>query len=391
MANVVVQILTGAGNWVAPAGILNGSVLVEGWGPAGGGARAGRAGGGGGGAYAAKTVTVVAGTSYPYSVGTGGAARTNNGLGNPGSADTTWGSPVVMRAALGNGGSQTAGSPALGGLASASLGDTVFSGGNAGDIAGTGGSGGGGAATPAGAGSNGATASSIASAGGASGATSGGPANTAGGSNAAGGSGGGGSITSTAAGNGGTPGGGGGGNGNSLGTTGAGADGQIRLTYTLQSNLGVSATLGAVTGAPSLTAPAALAVSATLGPVLGYVPLITRAPAVSVPPYASPSPYQPDWANPNRAIWGYLLDGQSNAAGNSESNEECWPAAEVAQSPDRVLMLYCPFAPGTGFRSAFDPRSGNAIGPLRDCRFGNHATSAYGGTTGGPLGQHLTS
>lgn len=71
-----VDTFTQSGNWIAPAGVT--SVNVEAWGAGGGGTT--NVGGGGGGAYASSTVSVTPGTAYWIQVGTSsaGAAGTTS-------------------------------------------------------------------------------------------------------------------------------------------------------------------------------------------------------------------------------------------------------------------------------------------------------------------------
>lgn len=211
------EVLTtpGSGSWVCPADVY--SVIVETWGGGGhgqdgGGSPSGGAnpGGGGGGAYASKTVTVVPGNSYPYVVG---AAE----------QDSTWNTSEVV-AKAGTRGSGGLGQP--GGQAASCTGDVKYSGGTGANAGAGPGGGGGGAAGPNGAGGN---ASSQTGGTGNNGANAGGAAGQNNGvSQVDGGGGGGGGNNNAIGGNGGAPGGGGGGGEDS---NGAGARGQIRLTY----------------------------------------------------------------------------------------------------------------------------------------------------------------
>lgn len=208
---------TGTGNWVAPALVY--SVLVECWGGGGHGQDGGgtpsggsNPGGGGGGAYAASTLNVVPGQSYAYSVG---AAVT----------DSYWVDTATVLAKAGTSGSGGLGQ--AGGQASSCVGTVKYSGGSGANAGAGPGGGGGGAAGPAGAGG---AASSQTGGSGNNGANAGGSAGqNAGTSQADGGGGGGGGDNNAIGGNGGAPGGGGGGGEDS---NGAGARGQIRLTYT---------------------------------------------------------------------------------------------------------------------------------------------------------------
>jgi hypothetical protein len=81
-AQTVVNITaTGAGNWNVPAGVTSINVEVWGAGGAGGGAQNGNttagSGGGGGGYSSLNNIAVVPGTPIPYTVGAGGTAATD--------------------------------------------------------------------------------------------------------------------------------------------------------------------------------------------------------------------------------------------------------------------------------------------------------------------------
>jgi hypothetical protein len=215
------QTFTTNGTFTVPAGVT--SVTVECWGAGGGGGRStstntGR-GGGGGGAYARSIVTVTPGASYNLFIGQGGTGGNLSALDNSGMA-TNFGNGVVV--AVGGGGvannNNTAGA---GGLASAcTFNDVAYSGGN-----GVNGSGGNSGAGGGGAGNNSNGGDGVAQTGGTGGANEGGNGGN-GRTNAGGGF------------AGATFGGGGGGgrrggffSGNQNG--GAGANGAIRITYTL--------------------------------------------------------------------------------------------------------------------------------------------------------------
>jgi hypothetical protein len=81
--SVVRQVyLTGSGTWTAPAGVTTVEYLVVGGGGGGGaGSGTGAGGGGGGGSVQIGTFSVTPGTSYSYTVGTGGAGGTTPGGG----------------------------------------------------------------------------------------------------------------------------------------------------------------------------------------------------------------------------------------------------------------------------------------------------------------------
>ncbi len=110
-------------------------------------------GGGGGGAYSRSLVTVTPGSSYSVSVGAGGSPvpATSNAPGNAGGQSTFGGTLVVAKG--GNGGSAsnsiTPAPGGIGGQAASGTGLVKFSGGNggAGSIAGSGGGGGSSAGT----------------------------------------------------------------------------------------------------------------------------------------------------------------------------------------------------------------------------------------------------
>lgn len=81
-----VDVITASGNWVCPAGVTRVKAFVVGGGGGGGGtwANAQSAGGGGGGAIAIAYLTVVPGTSYAITIGSGGAGGTSSGNGSNG-------------------------------------------------------------------------------------------------------------------------------------------------------------------------------------------------------------------------------------------------------------------------------------------------------------------
>lgn len=150
----------GVANFTVPAGVL--SVRVE---CVGGGGAGGRvtpsnfldndaAGGGGGGAYAMNIVPVMAGQTYPVTVGAGGYNNGTSANGGP----SQFADGSFVRAAGGttrDGNDNTAG--VMGGQASASYGKVTYSGGNGGNgnESDADGGGGGGAAGSTGNGYNG--------------------------------------------------------------------------------------------------------------------------------------------------------------------------------------------------------------------------------------------
>src|SRR3989344_834769 len=244
------------GTWVAPS--LTTEVTVEAWGA--GGAGAGEAantqygqGGGGGGAYSAGAVTVVGGNSYTVVVGTGGTA--SNGAGG-GGEDSYFNDTSTILAKGGTGGNGDTGG--TGGQASAGVGTTKYNGGDGGDGGGaTIGSGGGGGGAGDGA------------AGGAGGDGSGSPtAGSAGSGGSAGGGGGGAGLAAEANGNPGSTRGGGGGGAYIPDATnhsgGAGANGFVKITYTVNYEppelVGVGAQTAGTTSPLSATLPSGIQV-----------------------------------------------------------------------------------------------------------------------------------
>lgn len=117
-----------SGTWTAPAGVS--SITVEAWGGggAGGGATANPAkgGGGAGGQYAKRLVTVVPGNSYAVAVGAGGAGSTGNGAAG---GDSTFATNAVV-AKGGAGGTGAANGVAGFGTTTGGVGDVVYQGGN---------------------------------------------------------------------------------------------------------------------------------------------------------------------------------------------------------------------------------------------------------------------
>jgi alpha-tubulin suppressor-like RCC1 family protein len=203
--------LTSGTGWVAPTGVT--SATIELWGGGGGGSITANAeGGGGGSAYALKAITVVPGTTYAYSVGSGGSPGNDGG-------NTTWQTNVAV-AEGGKGGSAAGNTAGLGGATANSTGDTRFAGGNGanGQATTTGsraGSGGGGSATASANGSTGTAGSS----------------NTPGVGGAGAGYGGNGGVSGSDGPDGAFPGGGAGGGGNSGGNGGYGGNGVIKIRY----------------------------------------------------------------------------------------------------------------------------------------------------------------
>ena len=203
-----------------PTGVVS-PVTVEVWGAGGGGGSSNRSnrtgGGGGGGAYATSSVNVTGGVSYTIAVGGGGAGGNNNSNGTAGGNSHFNNNEV--KGAGGQGGTRTAGSGA-GGTTANSIGSTLYAGGAGGVGNNSNGYGGGGGA---GAGSTGTGQSATLSVAGVG----------AGG----GGNGGNGRATDINGDNGEIPGGGGGGAGNNtalpVGLGGSGANGSVKITYTV--------------------------------------------------------------------------------------------------------------------------------------------------------------
>ena len=139
-------VLYGNGTWTAPCGPT--VITVEAWGGGGGGGKAseiGPNGGGGGGAYSKKTFTVTAGDSFVYSVGAGGSGGGANNSDRDGK-DSWFGSTSFLLAKAGVGVRDDQLLGGVGGQASASIGDSTYSGGDGGSTSSGNDSGGGGGA-----------------------------------------------------------------------------------------------------------------------------------------------------------------------------------------------------------------------------------------------------
>jgi hypothetical protein len=195
----------GAYSWTAPGGVT--TAIVETWGAGAGGwdnnpLWGSSAAGAGAGAYSKSTLTVTPGVSYDIVVGLAGAHA--HGYNNPSQdgGDSYFNTSTTVMAKGGKGYMND--NTGAGGLASQGYGDTKYSGGSgAGEI--SGGGGGGGAAGSTGNGNDGS-------------------GNTGGSGNDGGGKGGDGGNSGV------SPGGGAGGGYNNGS---AGADGQVKITYTL--------------------------------------------------------------------------------------------------------------------------------------------------------------
>lgn len=226
-AEAVTNTFIANGNWTAPAGVT--SVTVEAWGGGGGGGAGtgnpAKGGGGAGGQYARKVVAVTPGSVYAVTVGAGGVGG-NNAAGGVGGNSTFAATTVVARGGAGGGLASANNSCGTAGIGSVTggVGDpgAVFAGGSgsacvAPPVAPAAGGAGGGGAGSTGAGGNAA-------------------GNTAGTGTATGGGAGGAGRTTVGAGNPGVIAGGAGGGGYATAVLnrngGAGARGQVTITYT---------------------------------------------------------------------------------------------------------------------------------------------------------------
>ena len=210
------QTFSGSGTFTVPAGVT--SIVVECWGAGGGGSnRAGAAGAGGGGAYTRGTITgLIPGNPVAIVVGTGGVAGSNGNASNVGTIIANGGSSVANSRTGGAGGAASA----IGGNIVAS-----YSGGNGGNARAAttgnnneGGGGGGGSATTTTDGGAGESATSATGGAGGTGTGAGGRGADGDGSPDA--------VAGT------IPGGGGGGRGDNGGTSKAGANGRVIISWT---------------------------------------------------------------------------------------------------------------------------------------------------------------
>ena len=134
---------TSNGTWTAPAGVT--TAWLTGCGPGGGGAggnsaTVGGGGGGGGQSVIAEAVTVVPGTSYTVTIGTGGAGSVSAAAnGSAGSGPTVFGSTLLSLAA-GAGGTVGGAGGAAGGAGGSAQGGAAGVGGSDYPVGGTGGS-----------------------------------------------------------------------------------------------------------------------------------------------------------------------------------------------------------------------------------------------------------
>jgi len=109
---------TSNGTWTAPAGVTTAWLTGCGPGGGGGGGNAGTNGGGGGGGGAcviAEAVTVVPGTSYTVTIGTGGGGGASGGNGSAGSASTAFGALLTLAAGAAGGFNGSGGAGGTGG------------------------------------------------------------------------------------------------------------------------------------------------------------------------------------------------------------------------------------------------------------------------------------
>ncbi|MBN2610089.1 MAG: hypothetical protein JXB00_00885 [Bacteroidales bacterium] len=126
---------TTSGTFTVPSGVTSITVQCWGAGGTGGGNPTNNdgGGGGGGGAYSSSTLAVTPGTSYTFTVGTGLVGSTGNG-GNGG--DTWFGNVSTVLAKGGNGGFSPVGGNGgvggAGGIASSGVGTIKYSGGDGG-------------------------------------------------------------------------------------------------------------------------------------------------------------------------------------------------------------------------------------------------------------------
>jgi len=201
------QTFNTSGTFTVPLGVTN--VKVEVWGSGSGGNNSSNWGGGGGAFAGNNSVSVTPGSSYPVTVGIGGAAAGNG-------ANSSFSTLVIAAGSVARIGGTTAASTGSAGL--------VWAGGNGGTSTSTGGAGGGGSAGAGGNGGNGANSSS------GTGGT-GGIAGTAG-TGTAGAAGGAGGNTGNPGIIGSAPGGGGGENSSAGSGSGTGGNGRVIVTWT---------------------------------------------------------------------------------------------------------------------------------------------------------------
>lgn len=95
------ELITSSQSWTPPDGVKMVTVRLFGGGGGGAGDATGGGGGGGGGNVASKTITVISGTIYPITIGTGGSGGVRYANGNNGGASSFG---TLVSANGGNGG-----------------------------------------------------------------------------------------------------------------------------------------------------------------------------------------------------------------------------------------------------------------------------------------------
>ena len=254
-----------AASWTVPAGVN--SVTVEAWGGGGGGGNSNNGtgnggGGGGGGSYSKSVVPVVPGATPGVTVGTGGAGGpASSGTNAVAGSDSSF--PTVSPVIIAKGGSFgiKAGIGGAGGVAG--TGTTTRLGGNGGNSDGNAGGGGGSSAGTLAIGVAGtATSSNTIIALGASAPLGGGN----GGDN---------SVSNAAAQAGSVPGGGGGGSNDVAASAGgAGADGQVIITYSIPTIVSILNSVNPIKPPGALTQTVAVKFSESMNTAGGFTPLI---------------------------------------------------------------------------------------------------------------------
>lgn len=210
LINAQSQIFTTSGSFTVPAGVTQ--ITVEAWGGGGrGGTRTTKdeGGGGGGGAYARSVITVIPENTYTVTVGSGSTTTAAGG-------DSWFINNTTILAKGGNSVPDNNSNGAAGGSETSSIGGVKYAGGNGSNVVSSNGGGGG---SSAGTGANGTNATNSTGATAPTGGGNGGNGATANNSNGSPGI---------------APGGGGGGSKNNGGTQigGAGANGQIIISWT---------------------------------------------------------------------------------------------------------------------------------------------------------------
>ncbi|HLF52296.1 glycine-rich domain-containing protein, partial [Flavobacterium sp.] len=156
-AQTTTETFSTSGTWICPAGVTSATVKVWGGGGSGGGSSANNNGGsgGGGGGYSTKTFAVLPGQTITYTIGTGGTAGAVGADGNTGLPTTLTHAPSTTSITanggakgIANGGAFGTGGTAIGGTTNTSGSDGAVggsapggNGGNGGNAPSTGGSG----------------------------------------------------------------------------------------------------------------------------------------------------------------------------------------------------------------------------------------------------------